>query len=286
MQQALLDSIIRFAEASDAVIALILIGSRARAAMPADAYSDTDLVLVVNDAAPFLREDAWLNAIGTFHISFTEPTVDGQQERRVLFDGAQDVDFVIINEAAAAQALQTGDAAHILRRGYRVLVDKCGFELPPPVPATPFRPATEAVFQNTVQDFWYHAVWTAKKLLRQETWTAKFCADSYMKTKLLWMIEQHEHIVRRSGQDTWYAGRFIERWANGDILFSLRDTFARYDRADIAAALIRTMALFRRLAVEVADATGYSYPKHADDYAARWVAERLAPLLQAAPKGR
>ncbi|HPF86767.1 MAG TPA: aminoglycoside 6-adenylyltransferase [Candidatus Limiplasma sp.] len=280
MQQSLLGRIIQFAAHNDAVSALILVGSRAREENPADAYSDTDLIMVAEDAAYFVASDSWLEEIGNFHISFSEPTVDGQKERRVLFDDAQDVDFVILEKEAAVRALVSGEAAGILANGYRVLVNKTGLQLPPPVPAAVFIPATEADFCNTVNDFWYHTVWTAKKLLRHELWTAKFCVDMYLKWKLLWIIEQYEHTVRRSGRYTWYRGRFIERWAANDILADLQSTFAHYDPADMAKALIQTMALFRRLSVAVAEASGFAYPAHADEYATKWVLSSLAPLIK------
>ncbi len=284
--QPIVNRILSFVQACDAVTALILIGSQARQDHPADAFSDTDLILIVNDTGRFIHTDAWLREIGEAHISFTEPTIDGQQERRVLFDGAQDVDFVIMEEAAALRALESGEAANILGRGYRVLVAKRGFAVPTAAiaPVSSFTPATEAQFISTVNDFWYHSVWAAKKLLRRELWTAKFCVDGYMKHKLLWMVEQHEHAVRRSGADTWYAGRFMERWAQPDVFAAIQHTFAHFEQADIAAALLETMALFRRLAAAVADAAGFAYPEHADHYATAWVREQLAPVVPAAAK--
>jgi len=279
MGQSILDAFVRFAKACDKVRALILVGSQARNENPADEYSDTDLILVANDAAYFVRSASWLQEIGTVHISFTEPTIDGQTERRVLFDGAQDVDIVLMEEDAALAALENGGAVSILSRGYRILVNKSGFRIPPQPPAAPFVPAAKEEYLNTVNDFWYHTVWTAKKLLRRELWSAKFCVDSYMKWKLLWMIEQHEHIVRRSGANTWYRGRFIERWAAADILSDLEACFAHFDPADMAKALLATMDLFRRLATEAAQAAGFPYPADADAYAADWVTAHLAFLL-------
>jgi aminoglycoside 6-adenylyltransferase len=281
VRQAVLDAVVRFAEARETVSALILIGSQARTEMKADEFSDLDFIMVVKDTGEFVHSDSWLRDIGKVHISFQEPTFSGQTEIRAMLDGAQDVDIVIIDEADAARALTNGEAAVILGRGYRVLADKRGLALLPlaPAPKAAFTPAAEADFRDIVNDFWYHVVWSAKKLLRQEIWASKFCVDSYMKQKLLWMIEQHEHAVRRSGADTWYAGRFIDRWAREDILRDLATAFAHYDRADIAAALLNTMRLFRRLALEVAEASGFPYPAHADEYATAWALARLAPLL-------
>jgi len=57
--------------------------------------------------------------------------------------------------------------------------------------AQPASPPAPAEFLNAVNDFWYHAVWTAKKLRRGELWIAMSCLDSYMKRRLLQMIEWH-----------------------------------------------------------------------------------------------
>jgi hypothetical protein len=53
-------------------------------------------------------------------------------------------------------------------------------------------------------------------------------------------------------------------------------TFARYDEASIAEALIRGQALFRRLAREVAERWDLSYPEAADEAIEAWVRDRLA----------
>jgi len=279
MQQSLLKTITHYAETCGDVAALVLIGSRARTDRKADAFSDIDLIMIVKDAEPFIRSDSWLQEIGGFHITFTEATISGQTERRVMFDNAQDVDFVIMDEDAAMQALRQGDAVGVFNRGYRVLVNKHHVKFPERTPGAAFTPAAEAEYLNNTHDFWYHTIWTTKKLLRGELWAAKFCADGYMKWKLLWMIEQYEHTVRKSGGDTWYAGRFVDSWAADDVLGDLKSTFAHYDRADIAAALLETMKLFRRLAQAVAQTCGFEYPIHADDYATKWVLARLDPFL-------
>ena len=130
---------------------------------------------------------------------------------------------------------------------------------------------TEQSFANMVNDFWYHSVWTAKKLKRGEIWTAKFCLDSYMKCKLLSVIECYTHVKKGLEHKTWYGGRFIEEWAEKWIVDELSFCFSHYDSEDIKSALIFTMRLYRSLAVEVADKLNYHYPKKADEYASGWV---------------
>ena len=271
---------VSFAGCEDRIAAAIVIGSRARSDRPADAYSDLDMLLVVEDPAFFLSTDDWLRQIGAYHISFEQDTIGGLKERRVLFDGALDVDFVLLPEAAAAAALQSAEGIGILARGYRVLIDKRGLSALLPAGEGEARrravpPPDEAEFLHCAHDFWYHAVWTAKKLLRGEVWIAKSCLDGYMKHRLLWMIERHAHATQGPGCDTWHGGRFLDTWADAATRRGLREAFARYDAEDIGRALFATMDLFRDLAKESAGRLGFDYPAQADRAATEWVSTLL-----------
>jgi len=61
-----------------------------------------------------------------------------------------------------------------------------------------------------VNDFWFHTVWAAKKILRGETWVAAMCVNGYLKSNLLRVMEID---ARARGEDPWHAGRFMEKWA-------------------------------------------------------------------------
>src|SRR5207302_9540 len=102
-----------------------------------------------------------------------------------------DVDFAFFPPGILPQAIQDPDVVRVLRRGFRVLLDKDGelARLTATVPELPAaRPPTEPEFLQAVHDFWYHAVWAAKKLRRGELWVAKSCCDSYLKGLLLDLI--------------------------------------------------------------------------------------------------
>mgnify|MGYP000919455355 CR=1 FL=1 len=251
-----------------------LVGSHARESHRADASSDLDLILVVDNPAYFLYTDNWLQAIGDFHISFVEDTFGGQKERRILFDGALDVDFNILPRTVFLSLMEQGVLSIVLGRGYRILVDKMGLQgllqhahkdmLADALP-------TKREYENLVHLFWYHTVWAAKKLMRGELWTAKHCVDCYMKEQLLSMVEWHARAIHGPGFDTWHDGRFLDEWAEGWVIQNLAHCFAHYDNKDIAFALLATMDLFRTLAVETAQAFGFIYPQQADTYATFWV---------------
>jgi aminoglycoside 6-adenylyltransferase len=193
---------------------------------PPDEWADLDIVVVTSDPETYLAQADWLDNIGTVWITFVEPTASGQaMERRALFAGGLDVDFAIVPEEMFQHLLQDPKTMDVIGRGVRVVLDKdglvaartlCAIELSSP------RPPTRAEFDEIVSDFWYHAVWTAKKLRRGELWSAKQCSDGYMKRLLLRMIEWHARAMNGWHHDTWYGGRFIEDWADPRALKGLQ----------------------------------------------------------------
>jgi aminoglycoside 6-adenylyltransferase len=134
-------------------------------------------------------------------------------------------------------------------------------QLPPPA-ADP--PPDSAALKELASDFWYHALWTAKKLRRGEIFTAIDCLDGYMKWRLLTLLRWHARAVDPS-VETWHGGRFLERWADPGALAALERAYARYDLRDVARALWETIDLFQGLEEEVARRLGLEVDlDHAD----------------------
>ena len=283
--EGLLARVVAWAESDAGVTGLLLLGSRARADRPADAWSDTDLILVLDDPARVLDDPQWPARFGRVAITFTESTMGGRRERRTLFDDGTDLDVVPLSIDQMREGLEDPHALGVLARGHRVLVDSGGLfadlasrlegsAVEEPAPMT--GPPSAADFLNLVSDFWYHAVWSARKLRRGELWTARLAIDERMKWQLLTVIEWRAR-VQRPGADPWFSGRFLERWADRDVLAALARCFAHYDERDLARALVATMDLFRELARELAAALSLPYPDAAEEAATALVDELLVP---------
>jgi aminoglycoside 6-adenylyltransferase len=246
-----------WASERDDVRAAFVVGSQARTDAPADRWSDLDVVLVVDDPEPFVRDAAWVAEFGTPVLTFVEATALGdERERRVLYESGHDVDLPLI-PLSAVDHLDV--AAPLLARGYRVLVDKIGLEerlssMAQRVESGGGAP-TQAELTELASDFWYHALWTAKKLRRGEVFTAKQCLDGYLKARLVTLLEWHAHAVDPS-VDTWHGGRFVERWADPGALAGLEDAYARYDLRDVARALWATIDLWEGLERETSSRLG------------------------------
>ena len=247
------------------VRAVVVVGSQARTDTPADRWSDLDAVLFVDDPARLVDDEHWVGEFGTPVLTFLEPTAIGERiERRVLYEHGEDVDFPLVDAAKWRDLLPT--ATVVLGRGYRVLYDELGIEErlqklePPAAPAPP----DAAAFRQLASDFWYHALWTAKKLRRGEVYTAIGCLDGYLKDRLVTLLEWHARAVDPT-VDTWHDGRYLERWADPGALAALERAYAHYDLRDVARALWETIDLFQGLEEETARRLGLAVElDHAD----------------------
>lgn len=250
-----------------------MVGSRARSDTPADDFSDWDIVLFVRDPAPLLENEGWLERFGSPRLCFVEPTAVGDQwEQRVLYADGSDVDFAIV----PLEFLDHPAVGAVAWRGARMLLDKDG-ELERRLVDSPFEaspPPEERTFRNVSADFWYHAVWGARKLRRGELFVAQGCIDGHLKWLLLRMLEWHAR-AKDPEKDTWHRGRFLERWADPAVVEALPSAYGAYDEASLARALAATMDLFERVETETAELLGLPRQAEGAAFARELVAELL-----------
>ena len=276
----------KWAENRTDIRAAVVVGSRARVDHPADEWADLDTVIVTTDPEYYVSSSEWIDNFGRPLLTFIEPTSTGnQKERRVLYEKMLDVDFAIfpleeiqrLIEAGRTDTRIAAQLSNALGRGMRVLIDKDGItnQLNSLIARiekkeAPSRPSQEE-FLELVNDFIYHAVFTAKHLRRGELWWTVTCLNCHMQHLLLRMIEWHALATHDWKYDTWFRGRFLEEWAHPKAVKGLRDAFVRYDSKDVKRALLKAMGLFRLLATETASKLSYPYPEKADENVARWI---------------
>jgi aminoglycoside 6-adenylyltransferase len=260
---AFLTAFVAWAEARGDVKALLLLGSRARTDTPADEWSDVDLTLVVEQPDRYLGDGEWLEEFGRPLLTLVEPTAVGSAfERRVLYEDGLDVDVAVVTAEWLEHAAADPETAGVVKRGARVLVDKIALAdlLAKATSTEPERPLpTELELAELGTDFWYHAVWAAKKLARGEVLVAKRSVDGYLKEQLLTLLAWHA-ASSKPAVDTWHEARFVERWADPRAVEAMREAYARYDRDDLARALRATMDIFERFERETAAKLGLPQP--------------------------
>jgi aminoglycoside 6-adenylyltransferase len=272
-----------WARERDDVRAALVIGSQARTDVPADRWSDLDLVLFVDDPRVLADDATWVEAFGTPVLTFLEPTAFGDRvERRVLYETGEDVDFPLLEASAWRELLSVPEAQLLLARGYRIVHDELGLAeaaadvTEPPAEAPP----DSAKLRELSSDFWYHALWTAKKLRRGEVFTAIGCLNGYLPWRLAVLMGWHARALDPT-VDTWHGGRFLERWADPGVLAALERAFAHYDLRDVARALWETIDLWQGLEEETARRLGFeSQLDHAD------LRRRIAEVVPDVRSGR
>jgi aminoglycoside 6-adenylyltransferase len=174
--------------------------------------------------------------------------------------------FHPIPDAELEEQIHTSELDDVFRRGYRVLVDKDGITAGLPPADERHRPhpiPDPAAFMRLVNIYWYGAVYVAKQIVRGQSWLVKY-RDWTNKEMLLRMLEWHALAIYGADHDVWHDGKFIGEWAEPEALGALEGCFGHFDAADSWRALLNSMTLFRRLAMDVAAEWELDYPARLD----------------------
>ena len=252
-----------WADRKDPVRAMLLTSTRAIPDATVDILSDYDAVLVVEDVRPFFEDRSWLGDFGEVLVAYWDPIYPDpdhgiEQTGNVTQDAdGLKIDFRLWPVALARRTAQAPALPDELDAGYAVLLDKDGLfdAMPPPSYGAyvPDRP-DEGTYLTVVNDFLSDAPYVAKFLWRDELLPAKWCLDYDMKHVYLlrmleWRMERDHGWSVPAGR----LGKGLKKYLPAEIWKELEGTFVGADIADNWEALFRTMALFRRVATDVAD---------------------------------
>ena len=251
----------RWAESDPNVRLALVVGSQARTEMPADRFSDIDLVVFARDAERLLTDERWIAELGPYWTTHVEQNaLESGPERRVLFEGGQDVDVSVFPAEFLAALTSDERGAAVLRRGFRTLVNKESVDLTVAdgTPATALPTLSE--FTNLVNDYWFHLVWTAKKLRRGERLAALEATNGYLRALLVRAVRWHATARGPNGPPVWHGARFFESWADPRVVREFPGTVAEYDDRSIAAALRGSRTLFSWITDELRDRLSFPAP--------------------------
>jgi len=263
---ALLASIVAWAQATANVRALIMTGSRARGDGRVDEFSDLDIEIIADDPEPLMRDDAWWRAFGRVLVHLPTIIRPRHETRLVFYEGGMKVDFSICGRERVGVMVESQALNRLYERGYRVLVDKDGITGRLPAATGSFVPnelPAQAEFVAVVNEFWFEAAHIPRYILRDELWVVKF-RDWTMKQQLLKMLEWHAIARNEQPVDVWHIGTHMRDWVDETTRGEMRVIFGAFDAASSWRALLATTELFRRLATETAALAGLEYPAGTD----------------------
>jgi hypothetical protein len=175
--------LVAWAERDDAIRALVLTSSRARADGSVDALSDYDVVIAVRDPRAFAEDDAWKSAYGRLLVGWgDENRVHGETTyfRGVVYDDGAKIDYTLWPDVLLERVADSAPLPADLDVGYRVLLDKDGqttrWSAPTLRAHIPPKP-THGEYVALVEEFWWDTTYVAKSLWRGEAFFAKFALD-------------------------------------------------------------------------------------------------------------
>jgi len=271
-EKEIIGGLIQWAEHQPLVRTMLLTSSRAIPNAPVDVFSDYDVILVVREVHPFHEDRTWLEAFGSVLVLYRDPLEPHYGFLKsgyvTQYENGLKIDFtlwpveILQRVAADPQLPDEFDA------GYRVLLDKDHLTVglkPPTYTAYIPTPPTGTEYQTVVELFFLEATYVAKHLWRDDLMAAKYNLDHGMKLDNLrlmleWQFEIDQHWSVKPDP----YGRRLKIWLSPDIWLELESTYTGAGLETNWEAMFRTIALFRKVAIEVGDRLGYPYPHELD----------------------
>lgn len=271
-EAAVLARVVRWAEDQPLIRAVILESSRAVDHAPLDRFSDYDILLVVSDIHQFAESNDWQRFFGEPLVRFGDPVdVLGIETymRMVVYRDHTKIDFALWPVELLRRVVEPQISTDFLDWGYRVLLDKDGLAARLPAPTRtahiPPKPIEQA-YLALIEEFWWESTYVAKNLWRDDLVFARYNLDVVMRSELLlplleWRIELDHGWTWKPG----IVGRGLKRALPPDLWSAFERTYVGPGIEENWEALFAMTALFRRAAIAVGQALGYTYPQELDD---------------------
>jgi aminoglycoside 6-adenylyltransferase len=288
--QEIINRLIRWAEKQDQIRAMLLYSSRVHPHATVDRFSDYDVLLAVTDVRGFYENDQWLDDFGEVLVVFCNPVgLEYGFECSGFITHYQDgvkVDFGFYPLEFLSWAASQPKLPDDLDNGYIVLLDKDHLSegLKPPT-FTAFLPVppTAKEYRAIINQFFNDAIYVAKNLWRDNLFLVKYCLDNFMKFHCL-----RQMLEWRVGIETGWSikpgahGKGLKHRVDSDTWTALERTYVGAGADENWEALFKTIDLFRKLALEVAESLAFEYPQDMDQRVVAYL-EKIRQFFQPGP---
>jgi aminoglycoside 6-adenylyltransferase len=292
-EEQVIAKIINWANDHDDVRAVLITSTRAIEGGKTDAYSDYDVIMVVEDITVYAEREEWLSAFGELVIAYWDPIGDNEDVGEptsgsiIQYASGLNIDFGLWPTSALARLVQDQELPEELDAGYKILLDKD--DLASRLPKPTFRgyipqPPDEATYRRLITDFYIGPPQVATGLIRGDLVIVKWILDYdmrhvYLQPMIDWWIEVDHGWQWKPGN----LGKGIQDVLPPQIWAEVRSTYVGPETDDNWRAMFAMMALFGRLARAVGDSLGYEYPQQLEDRVTEYVARMQAGIFAGGP---
>jgi aminoglycoside 6-adenylyltransferase len=258
-EKEMYELILGFAKTNPLIRAVGLNGSRAYGEGRTDIFSDFDIVYLVTDLDPFVRDDSWLNYFGEILI-LQKPDDMGPKPKQnrgryaylTQFKDGNRIDFTVVQMRQDRKQKSIGV----------VLLDKDQLFLTNPRTNEGLfliKKPSEKAFRDCCNEFWWVAVYAAKGLWRKEILYATDHLESHIRKELLkmleWQVGFRNHFQVSTGKSQKYLLLYLTEKQGSDLMTTY--DLSGYDQC--WKALFQMMRLFGETARNLALKLGYAY---------------------------
>ncbi len=268
-EQAVIETLVRWGESQPLVRAMVLTSSRTVPGGPVDGFSDYDVILALDDILPFHQERGWLEAFGRVLVMYRDP-IELQNGCRacgnvVQFESGLKIDFSLWEVEALRRITAASRLPDEFDAGYRVLLDKDGLTAglqPPSYKAFIPVPPDESVYLEYAECILLEAIYVAKLLRRDDRMAAQFVLNQFMRHEhTLPLLEWHMEIEHGWSVKPGPYGRRLKQTLRPDLWEALMRNYTGSGPDETWQATLGLLALYRKAAVEVGAALGFTYPE-------------------------
>lgn len=266
-EKEILDLVLETARQDERIRAVLMNGSRVNPSAPRDIFQDFDFIYIVTDVAPFRNNREWISRFGELMImqlpeemQDPPPANDGGYGYLLQFADGNRIDLGICPLEKVNEALQ--DSLTLL------LLDKDGTLglLPPPSEKDYLpHPPTAKAFLDCCNEFWWVCPYVAKGLWRRELPYARYMLDQVVRAPLMKMVTWHIGMQTGFAVNPGKFGKYFQKYLDPGLWQLLLATYSDADYDHTWEALESMCALFRRVAVPLAEHFGFAYPQGDDE---------------------
>ncbi len=259
----------RWGDSQTLIRAMVLTSSRAIPQASVDLFSDYDVILVTRSIEPFYEDRTWLEVFGPVLAVYRDPLIDENgltySAYVVQYENSLKIDFSLWPVELLQRVTNSEQLPAEFDAGYQVLVDKDDLTTglkPPTYSGYIPSPPTETRYMELLEGFFLDTTYVAKFLWRDDLVAAKHILDHSLKQEHLRpMLEWHAEIAHQWSLKPGPYGRRMKQYLREDLWTELESTYTGPGLEENWEALFRTIELMKRVAVEVGQHLGFTYPE-------------------------
>lgn len=269
-EKEMFDLILGIAEKDERIRAVYMNGSRTNANAPKDIFQDYDIVYVVTETATFIKDEHWIEQFGDL-IMMQEPDKNDQMVGiQMDFDRSYGYLMLFTDGNRIDLHIETKEAMqenYVKDKLTMPLLDKdnCLPHIPAPTDIDyHVKKPTEALYFSCCNDFLWCLQNVAKGIWRDELPYAKRMYEltnrEFLDQMVSWWIGSRHDFQISTGK----LGKYFKNDLPESYWELYKKTYSDSDYEHMWDALFATCELFRRLALDVADSLGFTYPAKDD----------------------